>query len=150
MNALAHAFAPARLPLVAALAFLSAFVVLPLGGLAAATVFGPDGFTLEAWTALAADKNAITQLIASLQLGLAHYAVEPGAGLAKAMELAGAIATNSPVSNYAVINGVTRIAEMGHSEGLYAEMSTASLTGADAEQRITKIFQQRRESAAVK
>ncbi len=85
-----------------------------------------------------------------LQLGLAHYVVDPGAGLAKAMELAGAIATNSPVSNYAVINGVTRIAEMGHSEGLYAEMSTASLTGADAEQRITKFFQQRRESAAVK
>ena len=85
-----------------------------------------------------------------LQLGLAHYVVDPGAGLAKAMELASAIATNSPVSNYAVINGVTRIAEMGHSEGLYAEMSTASLTGADAEQRITKFFQQRRESAAVK
>ncbi len=75
MNALAHGFAPARLPLVAALAFLSAFVVLPLGGLAAATVFGPDGFTLEAWTALAADKNAITQLIASLQLGLAATTV---------------------------------------------------------------------------
>lgn len=83
-----------------------------------------------------------------LNLGLAHYVVEDGAGLSKAIELATVIASNSPVSNYAVINGVARIAEMGHSEGLYTEISTASLTGADAEQRITKFFQQRREAAA--
>ena len=49
-----------------------------------------------------------------------------------------------------MINGVSRIAEMGRSEGMYSEMSTASLTGAAAEQRIAKFFKQRRESAAVK
>lgn len=85
-----------------------------------------------------------------LQLGLAHDVVDPGAGMNKAMELARAIASNSPVSNYAVINGIARIAEMGHSEGLYAEISTASLTGADAEQRITQFFKQRRDSADAK
>jgi hypothetical protein len=43
---------------------------------------------------------------------------------------------------------VARIAEMGHSEGLYTETATASLTGADAEKRISKFFAERREQAA--
>ena len=83
-----------------------------------------------------------------LRLGLAHYVVNDGEGLAKALELAAQIAGNSPVSNYAVINGVARIAEMGFDEGLFAETVTASMTGADAEKRIQHFFQQRRQQGA--
>ena len=60
-----------RLPLLAGLAFLATFVLMPLAVLAAGTVRGPNGFTLEAWTALASDTNVLTQLLASAQLGLA-------------------------------------------------------------------------------
>lgn len=75
MNRLARALSPARLPLLAALAFLFAFVLLPLGSLAVATVRGPDGLTLAAWRALTEDENALSQLFASLQLGLAATCV---------------------------------------------------------------------------
>jgi iron(III) transport system permease protein len=75
VKALANICSPARLPLLAALLFLTAFLALPLAALATATLFGPDGFTLEAWAALAHDENALVQLWASLQLGLSATAV---------------------------------------------------------------------------
>lgn len=64
-----------RAPLWLALAFLLSFAVLPLGVLAVQTFAGPDGFTLEAWRALAGDDNALVQLAATLRLGLAATAV---------------------------------------------------------------------------
>lgn len=60
-----------RAPLWLALLFLAAFAGLPLGVLAVQTFAGPDGFSLEAWRALAGDENALVQLGATLQLGLA-------------------------------------------------------------------------------
>ncbi|MEO6593651.1 MAG: hypothetical protein ABIP94_02735 [Planctomycetota bacterium] len=71
MNAAFGGQLPTRLPLWLALAFLTTFVLLPLGLLAAQTVWGPDGLTLEAWRTLASDQNAITQLLATVRLGLA-------------------------------------------------------------------------------
>jgi iron(III) transport system permease protein len=65
----------AALPLLAALAFLFAFVLLPVLALAAQTVLGPDGLTLEAWRALADDEHVATQLLASLRLGLCATAI---------------------------------------------------------------------------
>lgn len=79
-----------------------------------------------------------------LQLGLAHYLVDDGAGLARAIELARAIAANAPTSNYAVINGIARISEMGHGEGLFAETMVASMTGADSAERINSFFDARK------
>lgn len=79
-----------------------------------------------------------------LQLGLAHYVVDNGTGLDFAMDLARRIATNAPTSNYAVINGIPRIADSGHAEGLFAETMVASMTGADAAQRITGFFEARK------
>ena len=84
---------------------------------------------------------------AGLQLGLAHYVVEPGAGLGFAMNLAQTVASNAPMSNYAVINGIPHISDMGHAEGLFAETMVASLTGADASQRITSFFEGRKGQA---
>ncbi|MGK0156204.1 MAG: ABC-type spermidine/putrescine transport system permease subunit II, partial [Neolewinella sp.] len=59
-----------RLPLWLALGFLSLFVIVPLAVLIYETFASPDGFTLDAWRALADDENAKAQLLASLRLGL--------------------------------------------------------------------------------
>lgn len=75
MTTIRHSDRWTRLPLWLALGFLAAFVVVPLAVLAAETVRGPDGFTLEAWTAFCRDENAKTQLFASLRLGLAATAL---------------------------------------------------------------------------
>ncbi|MCA8953209.1 MAG: hypothetical protein KDE27_27100, partial [Planctomycetes bacterium] len=65
----------ARAPLALALLFVAVFVLLPLGAMAWQTVMSPQGFTLEAWAALADDENLGTQLLASLRLGLAATAI---------------------------------------------------------------------------
>jgi enoyl-CoA hydratase/carnithine racemase len=79
-----------------------------------------------------------------LQLGLNHHLVGDGQGLEHALALAATIATNAPTSNYAIINGVSRIAEMGHAEGLFAETMVTTMTGNDSAQRIQGFFDQRR------
>lgn len=80
-----------------------------------------------------------------LQLGLGHYVVEQGEGLSFALSLARTIASNSPTSNYAIINGINRIAEMSHADGLFAENVVAGMTGADSAERIKGFFEQRRQ-----
>jgi len=64
-----------RLPLLAAFTFLAVFVLLPLGMLAAQTVLGPDGFTLEAWRALFSDAHVTDQLLATIALGICATAI---------------------------------------------------------------------------
>ena len=54
-------------------------------------------------------------------LGLSHYLVEPGAGLAKAIELAGRIAANAPLTNFAVMHALPRIAESDPASGFMTE-----------------------------
>jgi enoyl-CoA hydratase/carnithine racemase len=62
-----------------------------------------------------------------LQFGLSTYVVEPGQGLAKAMALAQKIAANAPMSNYAVIQALPRIAELPPAEGLFVESLVAAI-----------------------
>lgn len=81
---------------------------------------------------------------AGQQLGLTHYVVDNGTGLDFAMGLAKTVASNAPMSNYAVINGIPRISDMGHAEGLFTENTVASMTGADAAERITSFFDARK------
>jgi enoyl-CoA hydratase/carnithine racemase len=84
----------------------------------------------------------------ALAMGLAHYKVPDGAGLAKAQELAQAIAKNAPATNYAVINGINRISEMPMAEGLFAETMVTVMTrtsGADASKRISEFFEGRKQ-----
>ena len=66
-----------------------------------------------------------------LAIGFSQYVVESGAGLAKAMELAHKIAANAPLSNYAVMHALPRIAEMGQSEGLFTESLMAAIAQGD-------------------
>lgn len=63
-----------------------------------------------------------------LALGLAHYSVGTGEALAKAQELAARIATNAPLSNYIMIQGLSRIEDMSKQDGLFTESLCAALT----------------------
>jgi (methylthio)acryloyl-CoA hydratase len=62
-------------------------------------------------------------------LGLSHYLVEPGEGLPRALELARKIAANSPVTNFAVLQALPRIAEANPAEGYLMESLVAALAG---------------------
>ena len=64
-------------------------------------------------------------------VGLSQYVVAEGAGLAKAFELAAKIASNAPLSNFAVMHALPRIAEMGQSEGLFTESLMAAIAQGD-------------------
>lgn len=83
-----------------------------------------------------------------LQMGLGYYLVDNSVGLDYALKLTATVAANAPTSIYAVINGISRIAEMDHSEGLFAEIIVASLTGGDSAERINGFFEKRRNTRA--
>jgi enoyl-CoA hydratase/carnithine racemase len=65
------------------------------------------------------------------RIGLSQYVVEAGQGLAKAFELAHKIAANAPLSNFAVLHALPRIAEMGRDEGLFTESLMAAIAQGD-------------------
>lgn len=60
-------------------------------------------------------------------LGISHYLVGEGEGLAKAIELADHIAGNSRMSNYIMINAIPRIADMDRMSGSFAENLAAGI-----------------------
>ncbi len=64
------------------------------------------------------------------RLGLTHYSVAAGAGMAKAMELAETVAGNAELSNYLTVQALTRIAEMPAAHGLFTETLATALTQA--------------------
>lgn len=81
-----------------------------------------------------------------LALGLAHYDAEDGAGLTRALELASSIAQNAASGNFAIINGIGRIQDMGTAEGMFAETMVTALarSESDSSSRITAFFEERR------
>ena len=60
-------------------------------------------------------------------MGLSTYLVDPGQGLAKGLALAQRMAGNAPMSNYAVIQALPRIAELPPAEGLFMESLVAAI-----------------------
>lgn len=62
---------------------------------------------------------------------MSQYLVEDGQGLAKAFELATRIASNAPLSNFAVIQALPRIADMAQSDGLFVESLMAAIAQGD-------------------
>ena len=62
-----------------------------------------------------------------LQAGLSQYVVADGQGLARSVELATRIAGNAPMSNYAVMHALPRIADQSQSEGLFTESLMAAV-----------------------
>ena len=66
-----------------------------------------------------------------LRIGLSQYLVEDGQGMAKALALAEKVAANAPLSNFAVMHALPRIAEMGQDEGLFTESLMAAVAQGD-------------------
>ena len=64
-------------------------------------------------------------------LGISNYRVADGEGLAKALALASKIATNAPLSNYAIMQALPRIADLSASDGLFMETLMASIAQGD-------------------
>jgi enoyl-CoA hydratase/carnithine racemase len=78
-------------------------------------------------------------------MGLSHHLVGEGEALPKALELAERIAGNAPLSNYAVINALPRIADMAQSDGLFAEslMAAMAQTSPEARERMRAFLEKR-------
>ncbi len=76
-------------------------------------------------------------------VGLSHYRVKDGAGLAKGVELAKKIAANAPLSNFAVVQALPRIADLSQSDGLFMESLMAAIAQGDeaAKQRMRDFVQ---------
>ena len=66
-----------------------------------------------------------------LAIGVSQYLVEAGAGLEKAFALAEKIAANAPLSNFAVMHALPRIADMAQPEGLFVESLMAAIASGD-------------------
>ena len=66
-------------------------------------------------------------------IGISHYLVAPGEGLAKGIELAKRIAGNAPMTNFAVTQVLPRIAESDPATGYVTEALIAAIAQADGE-----------------
>jgi enoyl-CoA hydratase/carnithine racemase len=80
-----------------------------------------------------------------LAMGLTQYVVEPGAGLAKGIELAQRIAGNAPMTNFAVTHVLPRIAESDPAAGYLAEalMSAVAQGSDEAKARLRDFLEKR-------
>ena len=67
------------------------------------------------------------------RLGFAQYSVPAGEALNKAVELATHIASNAPLTNYALMHALPRIAEQPAEHGLLTEALMSSITQAAPE-----------------
>lgn len=81
----------------------------------------------------------------AFQTGLTHHTVAPGAGMAKARELAERIAGNAAMSNYAIMRALPLIAEQPMSHGLMTESLMAAITQSEpeAKQRVEAFLAKR-------
>ena len=71
-----------------------------------------------------------------LARGLSQYVVADGMGFIKAVELAGKIAGNAPLSNFAVMQALPRIADMSQPDGLFVESLMAAIAQGDVAAKV--------------
>ena len=64
-------------------------------------------------------------------IGLSQYVVEDGKGLEHALALAAKVAGNAPLSNFAVMHALPRIADMHQDDGLFTESLMAAIAQGD-------------------
>lgn len=78
-------------------------------------------------------------------IGLTTYMVDSGEGFAKGFELAQRIARNAPLTNFAVMHALPRIAEMDPQSGLAVEaiMSAIAQADPDAKARLKDFLEKR-------
>jgi len=79
------------------------------------------------------------------RLGFAQYLVPTGNALNKALELAQRVATNAPLTNYALMHALPRIAEQSADHGLFTEAMISAITQAapEAKQRVRDFLEGR-------
>ncbi|KAB2845883.1 MAG: crotonase/enoyl-CoA hydratase family protein, partial [Hyphomicrobiaceae bacterium] len=77
--------------------------------------------------------------------GISQYLVEDGEGMAKGMELARKMAANAPLTNFAVMHALPRIAESDPAAGLFTESLMAAIaeTSPEAKQRLIDFLEKR-------
>jgi len=80
-----------------------------------------------------------------LAAGLSQYVVPVGEGLARGIELAERVAGNAPMSNYAVMHALPRIADQSMSEGLLTEslMAAVAESTPEAKKRLRAFLEKR-------
>ncbi len=105
------------------------------GSVRIARILGPDRMTEMMLTGRSYDAED------GYRLGLSHYRVGPGEALDKALELARRIGTNAPLSTYAAIQALPRIADMSARDGLFTESLVVAMTqSSDEAQSRMKAF----------
>lgn len=79
------------------------------------------------------------------RIGLAQYLVPEGTALEKAMELATRIATNAPLTNYALMHALPRIAEQPADQGFFTEALMAAIVqnAPEAKERVRAFLEGR-------
>jgi enoyl-CoA hydratase/carnithine racemase len=80
-----------------------------------------------------------------LAVGLSQYVVDEGQALPEALALAERIAQNAPLSNFAVMHALPRIADQSQSEGLFTESLMAAVVEStpDAQDRLRAFLEGR-------
>ena len=115
-------------------------------------IFVGGGATVRVGRILGADRMTEMMLTGrrysseeGVRLGLSHYAVGVNESLPLARELAGKIACNAPLSNYFMIQAISRIEDMSKPDGLFTESLAAALsqTTSDAEEGLRAFLEKR-------
>lgn len=80
-----------------------------------------------------------------LAMGISHYLVEDGTGLAKGIELARRVASNTPLTNYAIMHVLPRIADIERDGGYMMESLMAAIASGneEAQQRLRDFLEKR-------
>ncbi len=66
-------------------------------------------------------------------IGISHYLVDNGQGLAKGIEIARRVAKNAPLTNFAVMHALPRIAESDPAAGFLTEALVSSIVQGEGE-----------------
>ena len=79
------------------------------------------------------------------RIGLAQYLVPQGQAFDKAMELAGRVAQNAPLTNYALMHALPRIAEQPADQGFFTEalMAAVAQSAPEAKSRVKDFLEGR-------
>jgi (methylthio)acryloyl-CoA hydratase len=84
-------------------------------------------------------------------IGISHYLVPAGAGLAKGIELAKQVAGNAPMTNFAVTHVLPRIAAADPAAGYLTEALISAIAQGDAEAKARlKAFLEKRAAKTVR
>ena len=84
-------------------------------------------------------------------IGFSTYLVAPGEGFAKGLELARKIAANAPLTNFAVMHALPRIADQSMTEGLLTESLMAAVAESTPEAKTRlRAFLEKRAGKVVK